>query len=134
MAAMPATGLLIVGATTTASLFGFDQYVIAFVGVPFTVVGMSAAGAMLSYAFGTGEASRAKLFLTATAATFIGAAAVTWVPSLFHVFDIADAAKPVAGFFYALFTRWLMPVFIEILPMLVRRWFNIPEKSKGDKP
>lgn len=132
---LPSLGAGVVAGTTVASLFGFDQYVIAFVGVPFTVVGMSAAGALMSYAFGTGETSRVKLFFTAAAATFIGAAAVTWVPALFHIWDVADPVKPVAGFFYALFTRWLMPVFIEILPMLVRRWFNIPEKVKaGDKP
>lgn len=127
------TGGVAAGAAT-ASLFGFDQYIVAFVGVPFTVVGMSAAGSLLSYAFGTGEASRIKLFLTATAATFIGAAAVTGLPALLHTPEIAEAARPVAGFFYALFTRWAMPVLIEVLPMMLRRWFNIPEKSKtGDK-
>lgn len=136
MAALPTIGAAVGAATiTTATLFGFDRYIIAFVGVPFTVVGMSAAGSMMSYAFGTGEASKPKLFFTATAATFIGSAAVTWVPVMFHIADVADPAKPVAGFFYALFARWAMPVFIDILPMLIRRWFNIPEKAKpGDKP
>lgn len=130
-----------VGAVVLASaaqvvppMFGFDTYVIAFIGVPFTVVGMSAAGSLMSFAFGSPEPNRLKLVFTAGAATLIGAAAVTGIPALIHMNQIAEAARPVAGFFYALFTRWAMPVLIDVLPMLIRRWLNIPEKNSGAKP
>jgi len=121
-------------ATVVPSLFGFDSYIIAFIGVPFTVVGMAAAGSLMSFAFGSPEPKRLKLLFTAGAATLIGAAAVTGIPALLHINQIAEPAQPVAGFFYALFTRWAMPVFIDVLPMLIRRWLNIPEKKPGDTP
>jgi hypothetical protein len=120
-------------AITAPTLFGFDHYIVAFVGVPFTSVGMSAAGAMLSFAFGKGEANRLKLFGTAVGATFIGAAAITGLPALFHLTPVAEDARPVVGFFYALFTRWAMPVIIDVFPMLLRRWLNIPAKSDGEQ-
>jgi hypothetical protein len=124
-----ATGVITASAD---SLFGFDHYIVAFIGVPFTVVGMAAAGSLLSFAFGTGEPNRFKLFATFIGATFIGAAAVTWIPALFHIWEVADPVKPVTGFFYALFTRWAMPLLIDVFPMLFRRWFNIPAKGEGE--
>lgn len=131
--AKAALGTAVAGATP--SLFGFDHYIIAFIGVPFTVLGMAAAGAMMSFAFGRSERKRSKLFITAIAATLIGASAVTAVPEFTPLNPVSDAAKPVAGFFYALFTRWTMPILIDVLPTLIRRWLNIPAKSpEGDAP
>lgn len=108
--------------------FGFDPYLMAFIGVPFTVVSMAATGAMLSFAFGSTEENRLRLFGTAIAATLIGAAAVTAIPHFMHWDQVALTYQPVVGFFYALFARWVMPLMIDVLPMLVRRWLNIPAK------
>lgn len=114
----------------TSSFFGFDEYLIAFFGVGFTTLGMSAAGAMFSFAWGTRSKSRFMLFFTAGAATFIGASAVTGLPAFFTSMDsVREGAQPVVGFFYALFTRWTMPIIVDILPMLIRRWFNIPHND-----
>jgi hypothetical protein len=131
-AAKVATATVAGAGAASASLFGFDHYIVAFVGVPFTSVGMAAAGAMLSFAFGKGEPNRFKLFATAVGATFIGAAAITFVPEFFHLRPVTESARPVVGFFYALFTRWGMPVLIDVVPMLLRRWFNIPAKTEGE--
>lgn len=124
-----------VAGTAAPSLFGFDHYIEAFIGVPFTVVGMAAAGAMMSFAFGQTERKRFKLLATAIAATLIGAAAVTAVPEFTPLDPVSDGARPVAGFFYALFARWTMPIIIDVIPMLIRRWLNIPVKQvEGDTP
>lgn len=120
-------------ATAVTSLFGFDPYVVAFVGVPFTVVGMAATGAMLSFAFGTTEEGRLRLFGTALAATVIGAAAVTGVPEIFHMTPVSEGARPVVGFFYGLFARWGMPLIIDVAPTMIRHWLRIPPKT-GNTP
>jgi hypothetical protein len=86
----------------------------------------------LSFAFGKGEPNRVKLFATAVGATFIGAAAITFVPEFFNLRPVTESARPVVGFFYALFTRWMMPVLIDVAPMLLRRWLNIPAKAEGE--
>lgn len=120
-------GTIGAAASVTTSVFGFDDYLVAFFGVGFTTLGMSAAGAMFSFAWGTRSKSRLMLFFTAGAATFIGASAVTGIPAFFpSVGDVREGAQPVVGFFYALFTRWAMPIIVDIIPMLIRRWFNIP--------
>ena len=116
-----------IGAATTY-LYVVDPFLIAFLGVGFTTLVMSIAGSAFSFAFGRSSKTRLQLFFQFMAAAVIGAAAVTGAPELFNLDPVPPTAQPVVGFFYGLFARWLMPLLIEILPALVRRWFNLPEK------
>lgn len=110
-------------------LYGVDPILIAFFGVGTTTLAMAIMGSAFSFAFGSSSKSRSKLFYQFVAASVIGATAVTAVPEIFHIGVVSENSRPVVGFFYGLFARWLMPLFIEILPTLVRRWFNVTEKS-----
>ena len=113
---------------TTTYLYGVDPFLIAFMGVGFTTIVMAIVGSAFSFAFGRTTKTRPKLFFQFIAAAVIGATAVTGAPAIFNLDPVPENAQPVVGFFYGLFARWLMPLLIEILPTLVRRWFNVPEK------
>lgn len=117
--------------TSAASITAMcmDHWVMPLFGTGMTTLGMAAAGAMLSLAWAD-RTKRSTQVLQTIAATFIGAAAVTAIPAIFHVVDVAPAAQPVVGFFYALFGRWAMPVLKDLVPALFRKWFNLPQEAK----
>lgn len=129
-AAQTTAKLAVATASAGGVMFGADPYLIAFVGVGFTTIGMALIGSGFSFAFGSRNKSRPLMFFQFLAAAGIGAAAVTGLPILLKFVPIELSAQPVVGFFYALFARWLMPLIIDVLPMLARRWLNIPEKTR----
>lgn len=127
----PATGVQAAASVAaTAGLFGADPYLIAFFGVGITTIGMSIMGSAFSFAFGRRSKGRPLLFFEFLAAAGIGASAVTAIPALFGLEPVAHEAQPVVGFFYALFARWMMPVLIDFIPHLLRRWLNVPEATE----
>ena len=126
--AMKAGVAVVAAQQATAPVFGWDGWFIAFFGVGFTTIGMSLIGSAFSFAFGSRTKNKPLMFFQFLAAAGIGAAAVTGIPELLHKAPVVASARPVVGFFYALFARWFMPVLIDVIPMLARRWLNIPEK------
>lgn len=97
-----------------------------FFDVSISTLGMSAAGSMLAFAYGTPVDSRRKLYGYAIGGTFIGVWAVKILPGWlgwgWYVDD--SMAPPIAGM-VALLSRWIVPFLIEQLPTIFKRIFNM---------
>lgn len=107
--------------------------VLPFFGVTLTTLGMSAAGSMIAFAYGTPVASRKRLYGYAIGGTFIGVWAVQILPGWlgWEWYKPEVMEPPIAGV-VALLSRWIVPFVIEQIPSLWKRIFNT--SSKGDNP
>ena len=85
-------------------------------GVPLTVLGTGAGGAFASYAYGSPEKSRAKLFMTVIANTFLAAAGVAVIPKFFGWTWVTPVVQPPLAGLLAFFARWAIPMSIELAP------------------
>lgn len=119
----PKLALAAAATSLTASLI--DSSIPLF-GVPLTAIGMAAAGATMSFAFGQAEKSRRRLFGVAIAGTFAGACGVTVVPAFLGLEWVSPVVQPPLAFFLAFFSRWIIPLLVDVLPSVIRRLFNQP--------
>ena len=137
------TAKAIVGsiAIASASTFpGFNSVSVPFIGVPLTALTMAAAGAVCSFAWSTGTNSRARLFVVATASTFVGAACVSVIPHLFGKTWPAELHGPLA-FVFGLLAQWVVPATRGAIPtffkglavMLVRMVGGKIDSAGGDR-
>lgn len=102
-----------------------------FFNVSITTLGMSAAGSMLAFAYGTPVDSRKKLYGYAIGGTFIGIWAVQILPTwLGWDWYLPIMEPPMAGMI-ALLSRWIVPFVVEQLPSLWKRIFG--GAAKGDQ-
>lgn len=115
----PRAALMSLAISVTAP---FLEVRLPFFNAPITVVGMAAAGAVMSFAFGPPEASRKKLFFVALAATFIGTCAVTVLPAAFGLAWVTPIVVPPLAFFLAFLTRYVVPLVLKLLPALGARY------------
>lgn len=104
---------------------------VPFFNVSISTLGMSAAGSMIAFAYGTPVDSRKKLYGYAIGGTFIGIWAVQILPQWLGWGWYVDEkmAPPVAGM-VALLSRWVVPFIIEQIPVVFKRIFN----TGGNKP
>ena len=120
---------------TTGIFGGINEVTVPLLGVPLVTIGMAAAGALLSFAYGAAVESRTQLFRMALANTVIGAAATALLPAIFGWAWVTEQLQPPLAFVLALSCRWLVPLLIDVAPAAVRgalsKFFgiNIP----GDK-
>lgn len=119
--------LLKVAGTSTAagsvigSLYVHGQN-IPFFNVSISTFGMSAAGSMIAFAYGTPIESRKKLYGYAIGGTFIG----IWGLQLLMLYGIVidpEFRPPVSGAI-ALLSRWIVPFFVDNFPMIWGRIFG----------
>lgn len=129
-----------IGASATAvgtvmSGFFVKGATLPFFDVSISTLGMSAAGSMIAFAYGTPVEDRKKLYGYAIGGTFAGVWAVKVLPTMldWDWYVGAEMAAPTAGFF-ALISRWAIPFVIEQLPVIFRRMFNVGNTPPGDKP
>jgi hypothetical protein len=108
---------------------------IPFFNAPITVIGMAAAGATMSFAFGLPEPSRKRLFGVALASMFLGTCAVTIVPAWLNLEWVTPVIQPPLAFFLAFIARWCVPLFVEVLPSMARRFTGTaPTAPPGGQP
>ena len=121
------TLLLKVAGTSTAagsvigSLYVHGQN-IPFFNVSISTFGMSAAGSMIAFAYGTPIESRRKLYGYAIGGTFIG----IWGLQLLMLYGMVidpEFRPPVAGAI-ALLSRWIVPSLVDTLPVIWGRIFG----------
>lgn len=100
---------------------------IPLLGVPLTVIGMAAAGAYLSFAYGKPERNRKKLYGLAVANTFLACVCVAVLPQAFGwEWTVPRLEAPLAGLF-AFGARWFIPAFVESIPAWIQRILKLGE-------
>lgn len=126
--ASPAAHGVAVAVGTAAAPLLLGNGALPFFGVSITTLGMSAAGSMIAFAYGTPVKSRAKLYGYAIGGTFIGIWAVQILPGWlgWEWYDSSVMEAPIAGG-AALLSRWVVPFVIESIPTLWRRLTNTPQ-------
>lgn len=124
--------------TAAGTIFGgffLEGGNLPFFNVSISTLGMSAAGSMIAFAYGTPVDSRKKLYGYAIGGTFIGVWAVQILPSWMSWGWYVDEkmAPPIAGI-VALLSRWIVPFIIEQGPVIFKRIFNVGGQNPGGKP
>lgn len=125
--ALDGVGMKLVGlGGAVVSGYGvFNNLSMPFLGVPLTVIGMAAAGAYLSFAYGKPEPNRKKLYGLAIANTFLACVSVAVLPRMLGWdWAVPKIEAPLAGFF-AFGSRWFIPAFIESVPEFVRKFLKL---------
>lgn len=111
-----------------ASMGVVNDWSMPLFGVPLTVIGMAAAGAWLSYAYGKPEPNRKKLYTMAVANTFVATVCVAVLPVwLGWEWTNSRIEAPLAGLF-AFSARFAIQPAIDLIPALLRKWFKLEEK------
>lgn len=100
-------------------------------GVPLTVLGMSAAGAFASFAYGKSEMSRKRLFVLAVVNTLLGAFGVAVLPAWLKWAWVTPTMQPPIAGLLAFFSRWTVPLVIEMAPQWVRGWVSSVAQKQG---
>lgn len=116
----PVTAIAIATGTITA---------LPFFGVGAVTLGMSVAGSMIAFAYGSPVKNRFKLFGYAVGGTFIGVWGAQLIPLYYHWDWYSLVFEPPLAGFVALISRWVVPFFVEQMPAFLRRVFNMG----GDK-
>ena len=109
---------------TVLSAFFAQGANLPFFNVPLTTLGMSAAGSMLAFAYGTPVDSRKKLYGYAIGGTFIGIWVVQILPAYFGWKWYLPIMEPPFAGIVALLSRWIVPFAVEQIPSLWRRIFG----------
>ena len=107
---------------TTSSAFWISGAHLPFFNVTMSTLGMSAAGSMLAFAYGTPIKSRKKLYGYAVGGTFIG----IWGVQLMLWQDVVlppEFRPPVAGAI-ALLSRWIVPFLVDNFAIIGARIFG----------
>ena len=113
------------------------QFFVAGTNVPFfdvsvSTLGMAAAGSMIAFAYGTPVESRTKLYGYAIGGMFVGIWSVKILPqSMGWDWYIMESMQPPLAGLIALVSRWVIPLFIDQIPSILRRVFNTA--PPGDK-
>lgn len=109
-----------------------DKWAVSLFNVPLTVIGMAAAGALLSFAYdieGEKPMKRSKLYFLVFANTVLASAAVSAFP---YAFDWKPMSVGLAGsvaLLLAAAARFFIPAFIKLPGELIRKWFKLGEYS-----
>lgn len=101
-------------------------------GAPLTVIGMAMGGALASFAYGEPEKSRLKMFFLVIANTFLATLAIVVLPAWLEWTWITPILQPPVAGGLAFVARWVIPVFVEIGPQLIRGRFGIGAKSTSE--
>ena len=121
------------GLAALASAGVINDWSVPLFGVPLTVIGMAAAGAYLSYAYGKPESSRKKLYTMAIANTFLATVCVAVLPQwLGWEWTNSKIEAPLAGLF-AFGARFAVQPFIDTIPEIIRKLFKLREYSEVNK-
>lgn len=121
------------GLATIAGAGLINDWSVPLFGVPLTVIGMAAAGAYLSYAYGKPEPKRKKLYTMAIANTFLAAVCVAVLPSwLGWEWTNSRIEAPLAGLF-AFGARFAVQPFIDTIPEIIRKLFKLKEYNEVNK-
>ncbi len=123
----PPTAMLVASASGA-----INDFSVPLLGVPLTVITMSAAGAMCAFAWPKAEASRAKLFAVTIASTFVGAACVSVIPQLFGRDWPRELQGPLA-FLFGLLAPWVVPAVRTAVPSFVKGLGNMIIRMVGGK-
>ena len=121
------------GGLAAASAGVLNNVSVPLLGVPLTVIGMAAAGAYLSFAYGKPEKNRKKLYGLAVANTFLACVAVAVLPkALGWEWTVPKIEAPLAGLF-AFGARWFIPAFVESIPEWIHRILKLGEYNDRDR-
>jgi hypothetical protein len=119
------------GVTTVTTGFFVPGAMLPFFNVSPSTLGMSAAGSMIAFAYGTPVDSRRKLYGYAIGGTFIGIWGMQFL--LWQGVSIPLEFRPPVSAVIALLSRWIMPFIIDNIPSIWARVFNTG-KSPGGSP
>lgn len=135
---MDLLGLKLSAAVTAAGTVVSGMFlpgsVVPFFNVSISTLGMSAAGSMIAFAYGTPVESRKKLYGYAIGGIFIGVWAVQILPGwLGWGWYVDEKMAPPLGGLVALMSRWIVPFIIEQIPTILKRVFNMGGPAPGAK-
>lgn len=126
----PVTG---VGLGITSALL--NDWSLALFNVPVTVLGMAAAGSILSFAYdvdGGGKMSRKRLYFLAAANAVFAAAAVSLVPKWLGWGWINHGLEGSLALLLAAVARFAIPAFLKLIPEIISRIFRLGKyRSNG---
>lgn len=132
--ALDALILKVVAVTAAASpqVFGmFHQNgTVPFFNVSISTLGMSAAGSMIAFAYGTPIKNRKKLYGYAIGGTFIGVWGLQLM--LWQGVDVPAEFRPPVGAAVALLSRWIVPFIAENMKFLINRIFGRPNDYQSE--
>lgn len=100
--------------------------------VPLVVVGMAAAGTLLSFGWSPSGTSRMKMYAMAAMITFLSTVSVAVVPA-FMGWDWVTPAReaPLAGLL-GISGRFVIPALIKLAPEIMRKIFKLDKESKDE--
>lgn len=115
-------------AAASNAMPGLNDLSVPLLGVPLTVITMSAAGAACAFAWPQGESSRAKLFGVFAASTFVGASCVSVIP---HLFGLAwpRELQGALALLFGMLAPWAVPAARSALPLFFRGVANTIVRS-----
>lgn len=108
-----------------------NEWSVQLFSVPLTVVGMAAAGTLLSFGYGPKSESRKKIYLEAMFVTFVSVCAVAVIPNVMDWTIKPELQAPTAGVIGAL-GRFAVDPLIKLIPELLRKIFRL-DKAKDEK-
>jgi hypothetical protein len=97
-----------------------NDVTVPLLGVPLTVLGTAAGGAFASFAYGSHETSRVRLFVTAIVNTFLAALSVAVFPVWLNWEWLTPVLKPPVAGLLAFIARWVVPLVVEMAPQWIR--------------
>lgn len=109
-----------------------NNWAVSLFNVPLSVIGMAAAGTLLSFGYGESVKPRKKLYFHAAFYTFAVVVAVAVVPA-FMGWDwvTTERMAPTAGLM-GLGARFVIPTILEYTPEIVRKIFRLDAPKKKD--
>lgn len=116
------------------SLQALPDLVTPLFGVRLSVLITAAGGAFASFAYGAGETSRKRLFITAIANTFLGAVGVAILPAWLGWQWVTPILQPPVAGILAFFARWTIPLIVELAPQWIRNWIGSLGQGKNNSP
>lgn len=130
---VPPVTALTASAVLAASSFVLEGVPVPFFGVGVSTLGMSVAGSLLAFAYGTPVKSIGRLLGYSLGGIFLGIWGVLLLPAMFSwewYYELgADVAQPPAAGFIAMISRWAIPMLVENLPALWNRVFHTGSNS-----
>lgn len=100
-----------------------------------TTVFMALVGAAISYAYNEGESgthiNKKKMYFNIIANTLISTAAVTVLPAILGWEWYSTKLEGSVALLIAASARFMIPIFIKLIPEIVRKWFKLGEYNQN---
>lgn len=122
--------ILLAGSLGMAGFGYVNQWSIPYVGVPFTVVSMAAAGALLSNTYSDRKKDKKKVAMYAVTNTILASVFVAVAPPMMDWDWVVPGLQAPFAFIAAFGAQYALPSFISMVPEIIRKIFKLPPKEE----